>query len=470
MSRLEKLGFQGWQRSLFYLLCVLGVLVPCLAWGQASPSQDYGQISHVPREELDSWLKAEVKKRGGDWENQRYHFLVGFSTGHFGQDPVHAIAMRRLAFSLLNNAFAPGDRVTPIAWEMSLWDTGKTVTLTDAQDTRAEVVNRVPYTAQQGSAGGHDVERSLYEILTQAVPAESTKSSIILLFTNGPSQSPTGQRANLFGANNPQLVEAIQKGGFHAPPVRHSFTLQAKDRPRSVEVVALFPEQLESLPGAPATSRYPTFARETWTPEGDMPEKDEKLPNAVRSANTAPNPAPIVTKTVTTEEHKEGGTPLWLYGLIALVVIGLIVWGVMRAQANPKPPVSAAKQEKAVPLGKPLPGAIEVVVGPKPQTLQPLTTLSKWVLTRTEAGLLISEEEKAEGTLLAKLVLDEQKRLAVQAEAETQFTQIQGSNLKDSNNRLLLLAPGERLFCRVQTADVSTPARLELIYHKERKP
>jgi hypothetical protein len=53
------------------------------------------------------------------FDHQRYHFVVGFSTGHYGTDPVHAIGMRRLAFSLLNNTLATGDQVTALGWEMN---------------------------------------------------------------------------------------------------------------------------------------------------------------------------------------------------------------------------------------------------------------------------------------------------------------------------------------------------------------
>src|SRR5439155_23508898 len=124
-------------------------LHPAPACAQSTDPRDYRIIQRVPREEVDRWLKDEFSHSGGDLEKGRYHFVLGFSTGHYGSDPVHAIAMRRLAFSLLNNTFAPGDRVTPVAWEMSVWDKGQEIPLTDDPHPRAAFVDAVPSAPQQ---------------------------------------------------------------------------------------------------------------------------------------------------------------------------------------------------------------------------------------------------------------------------------------------------------------------------------
>src|SRR5690606_34416676 len=88
-------------------LCLALAALPALAFGIQAHAQppnpsDYRIVTKVPREELDRWIKEEAARSGGNFDRDRYHFIVGFSTGHFGSDPVHAIAMRRLAFSLLN--------------------------------------------------------------------------------------------------------------------------------------------------------------------------------------------------------------------------------------------------------------------------------------------------------------------------------------------------------------------------------
>jgi len=76
------------------MFCLLCFIVIRAARAQAPDAQNYRQVMNVPRQEINDWLKSEVTRSGGDFDHQRYHFIVGFSTGHYGQDPVHAIAMR----------------------------------------------------------------------------------------------------------------------------------------------------------------------------------------------------------------------------------------------------------------------------------------------------------------------------------------------------------------------------------------
>jgi hypothetical protein len=484
------------------------------AWAQQPDAQNYSQVMNVPRQEVNDWLKSEITKSGGDFEHQRYHFIIGFSTGHYGQDPVHAIAMRRLAFSLLNNSLAVGDRVTSVAWEMNVWNKGEASTLNQDPATRKQFVDSVPYSTEQNSKGGHDVESALYDTLTQVVDPAEAKSTIIVLLTNSnQSQGPSGERVSLFGANNPKLTQAIRKLGFRTPPTRTSFELQGKNGPLKVDVTALFPQQLESLPDAPTTNRFPTFARETWQPAADQPAASEPLPNPVAptgaggnggggtggggnggggngGGNTASPGVIHDTHTIDrTTIEKPSGPPWWLYVLIGLAVIALIVVLVGRSIGNrhdpaPKPVVAAA------PVGRPLPGAIEVTIGTQTSVLQPLTTLSQWKLARAGDTLAVQSDKPEEGKdgqkpegaqpaaptppsppvrPLATLNFDEKRRLHVEAAPDTQFLDLKGFNISDSNNRQLNIAPGERLLCRVSTTDAQAATRLELVYNKDRK-
>ena len=234
---------------------------------QASRAQvgdaKYSQVQDVPRQEINDWIKSEVERSGGNWSKDRYAFLVGFSTGHYGQDPVHAIAMRRLAFSLLNNTLTAGDSVASMAWEMQAWDKTGYIPLDTDPASRRKFVDAVPYTTQQGSKGGHDTERAMFDALTTEVSADQADSTIILLLTNSnQSQGPTGEKAALFGKNNPQLTEAMEKLGYRTPPARQSFRLKTKSRNLNVDITALFPKALKSLPNSGDKPRYPTFAQE----------------------------------------------------------------------------------------------------------------------------------------------------------------------------------------------------------------
>lgn len=462
LSHSPTLPFARVARHLLPALCLLAFVGPARA--QTPDPRDYSIIQRVPREEVDSWLKDEIKRSGGDLDTQRYHWILGFSTGHYGSDPVHAIAMRRLAFSVLNNTLAPGDQVTPEGWEMKVWNTGDTIKLTPEAAARARFVDEVPYAPSEGSKGGHDTERALYDTLQRVSPGDA-KSTIILLLTNtNQSQGPTGSRAELFGADNRQLAEAIRSRGYRNP-VRHTFSAQAKNRPISIDVTALFPQKVASLPGAAGQRRYPTFAVETWQPPADRPAAGEPLPNPAVSAGASPAPAPAPGP----GENRPGSSPLPLIlGLLALLAVAAIVWWLLtRKKGEPKP-----EEVKPVVKGRPLPGAIKATIGSAPNstivTLDKLTSASRWTLVQDGARPALSEEEEPTGTKLARLALDEKRRLTLDAEGDTVFQSVTGVKADAGNPRRLVLAPGDHLVCRVAAAStVRDPVRLELMYQEK---
>ena len=84
----------------------------------------------------------------------------------------------------------------------------------------------------------------------------------------------------------------------------------------------------------------------------------------------------------------------------------------------------------AAPVGKALPGAIEVVIGAKSLTLQPLNTIQQWALIKDGDNLAVfdpqaemekPEKERLKPTPLAVMRFDDKRRLQVQAEPDTQF-------------------------------------------------
>lgn len=438
---------------------------------QTPDPKDYRLIVKVPREEVDSWLKEEVTKSGGSYEKERYHFVLGFSTGHYGSDPVQAIAMRRLAFSLLNNAFAAGDRVTPVAWELSVWDKGQPIDLTADPKTRAAFVDAVPYAPAENSQGGHDTERALYDTLTQAVPRGESASTVVLLLTNtNQSQGPTGARVKLFGANNRQLADAIASNGYRSP-VRHSFTAQSTSGPVNIDVTALFPKALKPLSGAPTSARYPTFPVATWQPAADRPTESGALPNPVAAgsgggggSSTAPTGSGSTSTSATDIYKPKGGFP-W-----PLVIGALIVLGILAALFLRKKPTGDEPKATGPVKGKPLPGSIRATLGTAPQskivTLSPLTSVSKWaLLIGPDQRPTLTDAEKPEGIPLAKVSLDERRRLVLEAETDVLFQNVAGIKADAANPRQLILMPGDHLVCRVANASaVTQPLRVELMY------
>lgn len=444
---------------------------PGAARAQTPDPQDYRLVTRVPREELDRWLKDEMRRSGGDLDAGRYHFVVGFSTGHYGSDPVHAIATRRLAFSLLNNTLAPGDRVTAEAWEMKVWRAGSPITLTTDPKTRAAFVDAVPYAPAAGSRGGHDTERALYETLQRLSPAQA-KSSLVLLLTNSnQSQGPTGSRAELFGANNRLLDQEILRLGYREP-VRHSFTAQSNRGPLTIDVTALFPKKVAPLPGAPTTRRYPTFPVETWQPPADRPAPAEALPNPVQPASAgtpaetgkAPKGVPVAP-----DAPPGRGFP-WPLLVLALLLLGLV--GVLVLWLRNRGPRAEAPAEKpeGPEKGRPIPGSVKATVGSAPAattvTLSPLTTASRWTLVREDgAPPVLSDADEPPGVKLARLAVNDKRRLTLEAEGDVLFQNVAGIKADAANPRQLVLAPGDHLVCRVTPASTAQqPVRLELTY------
>lgn len=453
------------------LLLVTGLLATGgVAQAQTPNPRDYQAVTWVSRVDADRWLKEQIRQSGGDIDHQRYHFIVGFSTSHFGSDPVNAIAMRRMAFGLLNNTLASGDRVTPAAWEMEVWNVGEPITLTGDAQTRALFVNSVPYAPGEHSRGGHDVERSLYDTLQKAVPKEEASSTIILLLTNSnQSQIPPGTREKLFGANNRQLRNAIRALGFREP-VRKSFTAQTARGQTTVDVTALFPTKLTGLAGAPNTPRYPTFPVESWQPAGDRPAASEKLPNPAAPAGGEPAPRP--SGTTSAPAPKPGGFP-WPLLIGALIVAGIIaaLLAMRRKPSSAKP----TEAPKPAPKGQPLPGEVQATVGTAPRAVQSklekLTTESRWALTANGADLPalvpVPEDGSAPaGTVLARVGF-ENRKLRVEAEGDTLFDKPVGTNPAASGPRKLLLAPGERVLCQVKSStQAGAGTRFELHYRE----
>lgn len=462
------------RRAIALAACGLALSAGTAAAQPPPNPQDYRIITQVPRAELDRWIREEVQRSGGKFENERYHWVVGFSTGHYGTDPVHAIAMRRLAFSLLNNELAPGDQVTPLGWEMKLWQSGDRIKLTEEPQTRAAFVDGVPYAPAESSKGGHDTERALYETLTQVVSKEDAPSTIVLLLTNtNQSQGPTGGRVELFGANNRQLLNAIKSYKYRGP-IRHSFTAQSKSGPLNIDVTALFPSKIRPLAGAPTTSRFPSFPVETWQPPADRPASGDSLPNPPLPAGSGgggsgvggATEGPAVAQTGA--EAEKGGFP-WPLILGLLVVIAIIA-AILASRKKPAPGSTTPSPAKK---GRPLPGAVTAVIGSAPGEtrvpLKSLTTASQWTLYQGEGNLpSLTDKEEVSGTRLGTVLFDEKGRMTVRAEGDTTFLDLKGINVAASNSRQLVIAPGDRLVCRVSSAASSRPpSRLELIYAKE---
>jgi hypothetical protein len=464
------------------LLVFAALLMPSTSKAQDNKSGDYLKVTQVPREKIDAWLKGEVAKSDGNWDAGRYSFYVGFSTAGFGSDPVPAIAMRRLAFTLMNNSLAVGDKLTPFAFEMQVDKVGDTIPLTSDSDSRAKFVSEVPYTSTSGSHGGHDIERALDDILKK-VPSDEAGSTIILLLNkDNSSQDPQGSNVPLFGEDNPLLKAAIKDGGFRTKLVRFDFPMRSETNPISVAITALFPKKLVSLPDAPGTPRYPTFDRSTWQPPDDAPAASETLPNktATSAVPTSPHSAAVPAAP---PAEKHGGILWWIWFLLALLVVGVILFMVIGKRSGvqrPLQPVAAAAP--AAPKVETIPGSLRVTIGPDEQTITPLLKGSAWSLSRQADGIVklvdtsgsasnagtvpvpVTDPVPAPGTSLATLSFGEDRALHADADGGALFAELQGTAADRCDSRTLIVESGKRILCRVQPPDAASKTRFEIVY------
>jgi hypothetical protein len=261
--------------------------------------------------------------------------------------------------------------------------------------------------------------------------------------------------------------------------VRKSFSFQGPQGSKFIDVTALFPKRITGIPGAEAGSRYPGFPLESWQPAADRPTSATDLPNppAAVGAGSTHNGSTHTTTTTTNNVTNNYGSKPFPWPLILAVLAGrvglvlLVVWLVNRSKPRRQ---EVAKPAGAPVKGRPIPGSVSLVIGSAPKSqnvaLNSLTTASAWTLAQDGDALpkLTDDDDpaqKPEGTVLAKMTLDERRRLTVNSEPDVLFEGLVGSNAKESTNRKLLIAPGERLACRVRSATAAKePVRLELIY------
>lgn len=462
------------------LVAVLGGIGKAKAQSPTSANDlNYKIVSDVPRMEVDSWLKENMHNCGADPKHGRYRFLIGFSTGGFNSNPLNAIAMRRLAFSLLNNSFTAGDQVQAAAWEMDVWNCSQPITLSANPASRQAFVNNVPYSPMAGSKGGHDIEKALYDLLTSNVSAKDAPHTAILLFTNSDeSQSPSGTNIRLFGANNSLLISEIKQKGYRYPPDRVNFyQMKADGRNQIVCVIGLFPNRFSPLAGTEHEARYPTFALDTWQPETDHPTPGEKLPNPTVTKSPIPSPPPIPVG------HTRG--KIWkLFTIFFLIVILLAILYLMRKQLNHIFQVSREWIHEII-TPKP-PGHIAYTISlEKERILPPLTSDSKWRLVQDENGEVAitdtgEEKPQADGKPPVKLtevsMLSIEKNnnkkyfLNVLASDGFHFDGIHPNNPAKFNSQNLKLEPGDKMFCNISADNTKNIFRMEFIYDKKSHP
>ena len=427
------------------------------------PSDD---VQQVKRHEVDAWLKKEVQASQGNFARDRYLFVFAFNTIQADRNKLGMTAMRRLAFSLLNNSLAPGDQVLPAAWEVDLWDMGKSViTLDSGTQGRNDFAQALQTTHSGKWSTNHDINRSFVSI-TRSLQAMNVPmaSTIILMFTD--SGSISANQEEIWGMRHPEYLKALETNGFRDRE-DSSFPCVASHGHASVNVAiaGFFPKKLQSLPSG-GRDRFPTYALESWQPKEDKLAPGETLPNP--TLVTPPPPPP---------PGRAGVSPV-LIALLVLLVLG-VLFGLSRARHRPAPlPVPVSSPAPPPPALRTL--MVTLGLNARPQTLSfPGNQKVSWqIASPAESDSLVlrdltepaSQEptEEPPDTPLVDITLDKEGVLLLSA--------VRGSRIERPSAALeavtgdpnqYTLKPGGKASFYLQSEIFDDSKRIELNFYQE---
>ncbi len=309
----------------------------------------------APNEEfykkISEFLKEEIKDANADPEKGRYNFVVALKTSHLTSDQNNVVAMRQAACLIANNLCTAGDSISCVAWELDVWDTSKTFTLSEDGAERKQFVNALPKTTKNKSVGGQDTFNALMSILKKV---ENPESSIIILITNShESRGPVGEKYSVVGKDSVELKTLLDEKGFREPE-DESFNFYFENNNNNPTTISttiyltiVLPKNLKSLNNN-EENRYPSFSYASWVPEENKPSA-EVLPEPVKK-EVKENSTPEVTPTATPiqKEDKKTGLPILPIviggaGLIGIVVIFLIISSALKSNKTNTPKTHSLK-------------------------------------------------------------------------------------------------------------------------------
>lgn len=245
---------------------------------------------------LEAMIAAGVAENGGDLETQHVHWVFAFSTGHFSGEPLRAQAARETALELLRRFAVPGDTVSAYAFEMDLWShpgiSLNPITLQAGGAAGLDAAARAfPLTAQAGSVGGHDTERSLVSIGNQLSGAHDV---VLVVFTNRAASVTTDQVARPLLGENSQPYRAFLAQMWRAPAANRSgasyeavYDVQRSDGgtvQNTLDVVVAISRQFEGTPLA--TSRAEAKGEFSVEPAATAPAETATVPEARNTTST----------------------------------------------------------------------------------------------------------------------------------------------------------------------------------------
>lgn len=203
-------------RTILYLLLLLvlslGVRDAAIAQEVRQPRVDENSIRQTALL-LQRTIEDAIRDDGGDVQRQHVHLVLGFSTGHFGSDPLGAEAARGIAGLLTSSFLVRNDKLSVYAWEMKVWphkpELGNPVFVPEdnsAGPEKKHLLDLFPLTPQAASTGGHDTEKAIVQITRQI---EDPSDAVIVLITNS-AESIKAPGHQVIGTDDPEYRQVLQ--------------------------------------------------------------------------------------------------------------------------------------------------------------------------------------------------------------------------------------------------------------------
>jgi len=314
-----------------------------------------------------------------------------------------------------------------------------------------------------------------------------------MLTNSNQSQGPQGEQVPLFGTDKQEIETGHTKAWFPHAAHAHQFRPAGQKRPAESGCDRPVPAEVGVAVGRALHAALPDIRSRNLAARRRPSRRHGNVAHPVAAPGAAANPNGGVR---TIENNNTGEKPVessreqpWLlYLLIGVVVIVLILVG-LRAMSNRPAPRAEADGGRRT-GGEAATGRHRGDHRHPIQRPDATHHISQWKLLRAGDTLTLqsdqpeptadgkTEDKKepakagvraAAGPPIATMSFDEKRRLCVNAAPDTQFHDIKGFNITESNNRQLNIAPGEKLICRVATSESPSATRLELNYNKDRR-
>lgn len=259
------LGTSRNQRPVHFAACLqlLGMCVFLTIFGVALSQSVQGESNleqqSVDRavEELEQLLREAITAAGGDPETQRLHLVIGFSTGHYGIDPLRAQAARLTAWGLANDFLVRGDQVSVYSFEMTIWDQpganlNPMTVPADVGPEKEAIRSLFPMTPQAGSEGGHDTELAIVEMANHV---DLSSGTVMVLFTNRAASLTTNPAVPIIGEDDPRYqavlqnwrrLDQVNQTGASFEPVYDIVRANDELVTRSLDVIVLIPRVFQA--------------------------------------------------------------------------------------------------------------------------------------------------------------------------------------------------------------------------------